>query len=85
MHGCQKWCILYTREAGVALGYASSNSYASLMLSKIPACTHILGLYFLKGLFWLAYFLGSVLFSEGLIIGRNFAFQNGLCLAIKTA
>ena len=25
------------------------------------------------------------LFSEGLIIGRNFAFQNGLGLTIKTA
>ena len=31
-----------------------------------------------------AYFRGS-LFSEGLIIGRNFAFQNGLDLTIKTA
>ena len=30
-----------------------------------------------------AYFRGS-LFSEGLIIGRNFAFQNGLGLTIKT-
>ena len=31
-----------------------------------------------------AYFQRS-LFSEGLIIGRNFAFQNGLDLTIKTA
>ena len=29
-----------TQEARVALGYASSNSYASLMLSKFPACIH---------------------------------------------
>ena len=27
-----------TQEARVALGYASSNSYASFMLSKLPAC-----------------------------------------------
>ena len=31
-----------------------------------------------------AYFQGS-LFSEGLIIGGNFAFQNGLDLTVKTA
>ena len=29
-----------TQEARVALGYASSNSYASLVLSKLPACVH---------------------------------------------
>ena len=34
-----------------------------------------------KRLFWWAYFRGS-LFSEGLIIGGNFAFQNGLDLTI---
>ena len=28
------------QEARVALGYASSNSYASLVLSKLPACIH---------------------------------------------
>ena len=37
-----------------------------------------------KKLFLRAYFRGS-LFSEGHIIGRNFAFQNGLGLTIKTA
>ena len=37
-----------------------------------------------KRLFCWAYFRGN-LFSEGLIIGRNFAFQNGLGLTIKTA
>ena len=37
-----------------------------------------------KRLLCWAYFLGS-LFSEGLIIGTNFAFQNGLGLTIKTA
>ena len=37
-----------------------------------------------KRLFWRACFRRS-LFSEGLIIGRNFAFQNGLDLTIKTA
>ena len=41
-------------------------------------------LYFFKRLFWWAYFRGS-LFSEGLIIARSFAFQNGLGLTIKTA
>ena len=29
-----------TQEARVALGYASSNSYAFLMLFKLPACIH---------------------------------------------
>ena len=37
-----------------------------------------------KVLFCWAYFRGS-LFSEGLIIGGNFAFQNGLDVTIKTA
>ena len=30
--------ISKTQEARVALGYASSNSYASFVLSKLPAC-----------------------------------------------
>ena len=42
------------------------------------------GLIFVQKAFWWAYFQGS-LFSQGLIIGRNFAFQNGLGLTIKTA
>ena len=29
-----------TQEAGVALGCASSNSYASFVLSKLPVCIH---------------------------------------------
>ena len=29
-----------TQEARIALSYASSNSYASLVLSKLPACIH---------------------------------------------
>ena len=37
-----------------------------------------------KRLFCWAHFRGS-LFLEGLIIGGNFAFQNGLDLTIKTA
>ena len=37
-----------------------------------------------KAFFWWAYFRGS-LFSEGLIIGGDFAFQNGSVLTIKTA
>ena len=37
-----------------------------------------------EGFFCWAYFRGS-LFSKGLIIGTNFAFQNGLGLTIKTA
>ena len=43
-----------------------------------------MGLYLFKRLFFWTYFWGS-LFSEGLIIGGNFAFQNGLDLTIKTA
>ena len=42
------------------------------------------GLIFVQTAFCWAYFWGS-LFSEGLIIERNFAFQNGLGLTIKTA
>ena len=37
-----------------------------------------------KKLFCWAYIRGS-LFSEGPVIGRNFAFQNGFGLSIKTA
>ena len=43
-----------------------------------------MGLYSFKRLFCWAYFRGS-LFSEGLIIEGNFAFQNGLDLTMKTA
>ena len=39
------------------------------------------GLIFGQMAFWWAYFRGS-LFSDGLIIGGNFAFQNELGLAI---
>ena len=49
---------------------------------KIPIISP--GLIFVQKAFLPAYFWGS-LFSEGLIIGRNFAFQNGLGLTIKTA
>ena len=49
---------------------------------KIPKISP--GLIFVqKAVYW-AYFSGS-LFSEGLVIGRNFAFQNGVGLSIKTA
>ena len=41
-------------------------------------------LIFVQKAFLLGLFSGE-LFSEGLIIGRNFAFQNGLGLTIKTA
>ena len=43
-----------------------------------------MALYLFKRSFCWAYFWVS-LFSEGLIIGGNFAFQNGLDLTIKTA
>ena len=49
---------------------------------KIPII--VPGLIFIQKAFCWAYFRGS-LFSEGIIIGRNFAFQNGLGLTIKTA
>ena len=39
------------------------------------------GLIFVQKAFLLGSFSGVSLFSEGLIIGRNFAFQNGLGLA----
>ena len=45
---------------------------------KIPIISP--GLIFVQKLFSWAYFRGS-LFSEGLTIGKNFAFQNGLGLA----
>ena len=41
-------------------------------------------LIFAQKAFCWAYFRGG-LFSEGLIIGRNLAFQNGLGLTIETA
>ena len=49
---------------------------------KIPIISPGL-IFVLKAVCW-AYFRGS-LFPEGLIIGRNFAFQNRLGLTIKTA
>ena len=48
---------------------------------KIPIISP--GLIFVQKAFLLAYFWGS-LFLEGLIIGRNFAFQNGLDLTMET-
>ena len=41
-------------------------------------------LIFVQKAFWWAYFRGR-LFSEGLNIGGNFAFQNGLDLTIKNS
>ena len=49
---------------------------------KIPIISP--GLIFVQKAFLLSLFLGALL-SDGLIIGRNFAFQNGLGLIIKTA
>ena len=45
------------------------------------------GLVFVQKVFLLGLFWGELnpLFSKGLIIGRNFAFQNGFDLTIKTA
>ena len=48
---------------------------------KIPTVSP--GLIFEQKAFLLGLFRGS-LFSEGLIFGGNFAFQNGLLLTIKT-
>ena len=49
---------------------------------KIPLVSP--GIIFVQKTFFWTYFRGS-LFSEGLIIGGNFAFQNGLDLTMKTA
>ena len=43
------------------------------------------GLIFVQKAFLLGLFSGGVYFTEGLIIGRNFTFQNGLRLIIKPA
>ena len=43
------------------------------------------GLIFVQKAFLLGLFSGELIFSERLIIGRNFVFQNGLGLTIKTA
>ena len=40
---------------------------------------------FSPGLFLVGLFSGEFIFSEGLIIGREFASQNGLGLKIRTA
>ena len=53
-----------------------------LEYGKIPIISP--GLIFVQKAFQLSLFLGALL-SDGLIIGRNFAFQNGLGLIIKTA
>ena len=53
-----------------------------LKYRKVPIISP--GLIFVQKAVLLAYFRGS-LFSEGLIIGRTFAFQNGFGLTIKTA
>ena len=59
---------------------ASSNKlHSDPLYRKIP----IMGFYLFKRLSCWAYFRGS-LFSEELIIGRNFAFQNGLGFTIKS-
>ena len=51
---------------------------------KIPIISPGLILIFVQKTFLLGLFSGN-LFSEGLIIERNFAFQNGLGLTVKTA
>ena len=50
-------------------------------LPKIPNIN--LGLYLIKSVFYWAYFQGRLLL-EGLIIGSNFVFQNGLGFTVKT-
>ena len=67
-------------ERGVILQMHKSFN-EKIAYRKIPITSP--GLIFVKSLFCWAYFRGS-LFSEGLIIGRKFAFQNGLGLTIKT-
>ena len=49
---------------------------------KIPIISP--GLIFVQKAFLLSLFLEELI-SEGLIIGKNFAFQNGLGLTMKTA
>ena len=68
-------------ERGVILQMHKSFN-EKIAYRKIPIISS--GLIFVKRLFFWAYFRGN-LFSEGLIIGRKFAFQNGLGLTIKTA
>ena len=51
---------------------------------KILIITPGLILFCSKG-FFAGLIFGGSLFLEGLIIGRNFTFQNGLGLTIKTA
>ena len=51
-----------------------------MLYHKIPIISP--GLIFFQKVFCWAYFRES-LFSQGLIIGRHFAFQNGLGLTIK--
>ena len=65
-------------------GFLLLRSYRCYWLAyrKFPVISP--GLTFVQNAFCWAYFRGS-LFSEGLIIGGNFAFQNDLGLAIKTA
>ena len=55
-------------------------SMLPFLYRKIPIISP--GLIFVQKAFCWAYFRGS-LFSEGLVIGRNFAFQNGFGLSLK--
>ena len=56
---------------------------ASEAYRKIPIISP--GLIFVQKAFLLGLFFSGAYFSERLIIGRNFAFQNRLGWAIKTA
>ena len=58
-------------------GTLSSGIQYGIQYSKIPIISP--GLIFVQKAFFLS------LFSEGVIIGGNFAFQNGLDLTVKTA
>ena len=63
------------------------SSYRSVMSRDRPSCNVTMsntGLIFIQKAFMLGLFLGE-LFSEGLMIGTNFAFQNGLGLTIIKA
>ena len=71
--------LVLCKDSLSSCGHASAiNNHTSSSYTTV--------IYYTMGLrlFWWAYFRGS-LFLEGLIIGGNFVFQNGLVLTIKTA
>ena len=65
------------------ISFTMNWKYEQVIYRKIPIISP--GVIFVQKAFLLDLFWAGNLFSDRLIIGKNFAFQNGLGLTIKTA